>query len=836
MNEKIKNTQNAVPQAFRLSNIKTGERCVVTKVLGYGGFRKRVIEIGFVKNTIIKVIKNAPMQDPIEYEIMGYHLSLRRSEAELVEVIPITDDTLVETGVFQGTLVDETTTTIRKHSTTINVALVGNPNSGKTTLFNAASGAHERVGNYAGVTIDIKTATLHHKGYTIKVTDLPGTYSIAGYTPEEMCVQQHLMETMPDVVINVVDASNLNRNLFLTTQLLDANIKMVIALNMYDELEKSSARFAHDDLSKMIGVPIIPTVAKREKGLTALFDEIIAVFEDNSPVVRHIHINYGDDLEPAINALRTELRKKEALFIRYSTRFLSIRLLENDKKIVQWMESIPDTTFILQLAEQWRKKIEKKNGESVETVFTDAKYGFISGALEETFEEGKAKQQKVSTAIDTIITHKYLGFPVLIFFLWVMFQTTFTLGFYPMHWLELGIGWLSKACNSVLYEGVMRDLLVDGLLGGIGGVLVFLPNILILFFFISLMEDSGYMARAAFIMDKLMHKIGLHGKSFIPLLMGFGCNVPAVMATRTLESRKDRLLTMLITPFMSCSARLPVYVLFIAAFFPKYQGLVLFSIYMIGILLAIGSALLLKNTVFKAEEAPFVMELPPYRMPTVTNIIRHTWNKGKQYLQKMATVILLASLVIWILNYFPRNTVIKDTYQAKITQVAVDLSLPDEVKQQEMAALKLQQRADLQEASYLGQIGRLIEPAMRPLGFDWKTGISILTGLAAKEVVVSSMGILYAADGEADENSSSLKEKLQQQVHTTGAHAGEKVFTPLVAYAFMIFILVYFPCVAVIATIRKEGGWKFAVFTMTYNTLLAWILVFLIVRVGSLFC
>ncbi len=836
----MKNTQSpSIPEenrvVVRLSEMKTGERCVITKVLGYGGFRKRIIEIGFVKNKVVKVIKNAPMQDPIEYEIMGYHLSLRRTEADLVEVIPITDDVVVEAGIFQGTLVDETAATIREHSNTINVALVGNPNSGKTTLFNAASGARERVGNYAGVTVDIKTATLHHKGYTINITDLPGTYSIAGYTPEEMCVQQHLLDAMPDVVINVVDASNLSRNLFLTTQLLDANISMLIALNMYDELEKSGARFAYNDLSKMIGVPIIPTVAKREKGLTDLFDELIAVYEDHSPVVRHIHINYGEELEPAIDQLRAGLRKNAQLFTRYSTRFLSIKLLENDRKIIQWMEGLPGTAPVLLLAEQLRKKIEKKNGDSVETVFTDAKYGFIAGALGETFQEGKEEQQKVSTAIDTIVTHKYLGFPVLFFFLWVMFQTTFTLGSYPMHWLELGVGWLSTTVDGLMPAGVVHDFLVNGLIGGIGGVLVFLPNILILFFFISLMEDSGYMARAAFIMDKLMHKIGLHGKSFIPLLMGFGCNVPAVMATRTLESRKDRLLTMLITPFMSCSARLPVYVLFIAAFFPKHQGMVLFSIYLIGILLAVGSALLLKNTVFKAEEAPFVMELPPYRMPTMKNTTRHMWNKGLQYLQKMGKVILFASVIIWILNYFPRNSALNETYQAKITQIADNNLVPDSLKAQEARALKMQQQADLQEASYLGQIGRLIEPAMQPLGFDWKMGISILTGLAAKEIVVSSMGILYHADFETDENISSLKEKLQQQTYTSGPRMGEKVFTPLVAYSFMIFILVYFPCVAVIAAIRKEGGWKFATFSMVYNTLLAWVLSFLIFQIGSLF-
>ncbi len=781
-----------------LSDLETGDRCMITRVLGYGGFRKRIMEIGFVRNKVVTVIKNAPMQDPIEYEIMGYHVSLRRSEAAMVEVVRLSAGEQAGAVDAPGLIVDETARALHEESKTINVALVGNPNCGKTTLFNAASGARERVGNYAGVTVDIKTATLKHRDYTINITDLPGTYSITGYTPEEMCVQEHLLNAFPDVVINVVDASNLQRNLFLTTQLLDANISVVIALNMYDELEKSGADFAYTDLSKMIGMPIVPTVAKRERGLDDLFDKVIAVFENDEPLVRHVHINYGEDIEAAIAVLQPELRKNAELD-RYSSRFLAIHLLENEKNISRFLGGLPNEAAILQLVEQQGRKLRHKSGETVETLLADAKYGFITGALEETYVHGKNDQQKISTAIDTIITHKYLGIPVLVFFLWVMFQTTFSLGSYPMHWLEAGVGWVAGLFNQLLPGGTLRDLLVDGLIGGIGGVLVFLPNILILFFFISLMEDSGYMARAAFIMDKVMHKIGLHGKSFIPLLMGFGCNVPAVMATRTLESRKDRLLTMLITPFMSCSARLPVYVLFIGAFFPKNQGLVLFSIYMIGILLAVGSALLLKKTVFRAEEAPFVMELPPYRMPTLKNTTRHMWSKGVQYLKKMANVILIASLVIWALSYYPKH---------KTTQ----------------------------EGSYLGQIGKLIEPAMQPLGFDWKMGVSILSGLGAKEIVVSSMGILYHADFEVEDgNSASLKEKLQQQTYVSGPHTGEKVFSPLVAYSFMIFILVYFPCVAVIAAIRKEGGWKFAIFSMTYNTLLAWVLSFLVYQVGSLF-
>jgi ferrous iron transport protein B len=821
---------------LRLSDMKTGTLCVITKVLGYGGFRKRIIEIGFVKGKTVKVIKNAPMQYPIEYEILGYHVSLRRSEAELIEVVPITENMTVTSGSYQGTFFDKTTDTIiQEKSKIINVALVGNPNSGKTTLFNSASGAHERVGNYAGVTVDLKTATLKQKGYTIHITDLPGTYSISGYTPEEMYVQQHLMDAMPDVVINVVDASNLDRNLFLTTQLIDANIKVIIALNMYDELENSGAIFAYEDLSMMIGIPMVPMVAKKGKGIKELFDEVIAVFEDHDPVVRHIHINYGEDIERAISQIQCELWKNKELPNRFSTRFFAIKLLENEKAVQKWIDGLSNKDEICTEVEVQIKHLEKKYDEAVETILTDAKYGFIAGALSETYQPGKQGKQKLSTAIDTIITHKYLGIPVLVLFLWIMFQTTFTLGQYPMDWLESGFAWLAGCLNGLLPDGSIKDLLVDGVIGGLGGVMVFLPNILILFFFISLMEDTGYMARAAFIMDRLMHKIGLHGKSFIPLLMGFGCNVPAVMATRTLESRKDRLLTMLITPFMSCSARLPVYVLLISIFFSKNQGIVLFSIYLTGILLAALSALLLKKTVFLKEEAPFVMELPPYRIPTLKNTLRHMWNKAVRYLQKMGKVILFASILIWVLSYYPRNTKLQEHYDMQIAQVEDNDKLHEEEKHGQVYKLEIQKASELQEASLLGQLGHFIEPVVRPLGFDWKMGVSILTGLAAKEIVVSSMGILYQADMDADENSANLKEKIQQQTYTSGPKTGQKVFTPLVAYSFMLFILVYFPCIAVVAAIRKEGGWKWAVFSMVYNTAVAWILSFLVYQAGSLF-
>jgi len=820
--------------SIRLSELKTGESCVIIRIHGSGRFRKRILEIGFVKGKVVKVIKNAPLQDPIEYQILGYHISLRRSESELIEVVPIVEASENTESEFNGTFAKETERTITEKSKTITIALVGNPNSGKTSLFNFASGSHERVGNYAGVTVDIKTAVMRHKGYIINITDLPGTYSIAGYTPEEKCVQQHLMNASPDMIVNVVDASNLNRNLFLTTQLIDMNTQVLVALNMYDELQDSGAKFAYHDLSKMIGIPIVPTVAKTGKGLSDLLDKIIDVFENSDPVVRHVHINYGEDIETAITQIQPELRLNDALCNRYSSRYLAIRLLENDLSVREIIEQQSNAVNILKVTEQQIERLKKKYNDTVETIMADAKYGFIAGALSETYVPGESEKQRLSTAIDTVITNKYLGIPILLFFLWLMFQTTFSLGQYPMDWIESGIAWLSGMVNNLMPEGALRSLLVDGVIGGIGGVAVFLPNILILFAFISLMEDSGYMARAAFIMDRLMHKIGLHGKSFIPLLMGFGCNVPAVMATRTLESRKDRLLTMLITPFMSCSARLAVFALFISAFFQRNQGLILFSVYMVGVAVAVISAILLKKTVFAKEEAPFVMELPPYRMPTVKNTSLHIWYKAREYIYKMGTIILFASILIWALNYFPHDSKMQAEYEARVVQVENNNQLTDDEKQLQIIELQVEEASIRQENSYIGQMGRFVEPIVRPLGFDWKMGVSIITGFAAKEVVVSSMGVLYHAEIGADENSTGLQERLQQQTYTNGSHAGEKVFSPLVAYSFMVFILLYFPCVAVLVAIRREGGWKWAVFSAFYNTAFAWLLSFLIYQIGSL--
>ncbi len=840
-NDVTPDKQTVEVQHVRLSELKTSQVGLITKVFGHGSFRNRITEMGFIRGKIVKVIKNAPLLDPVEYEIMGYRIALRRSEAELIEVMPLdalphltldahaTGHTHVHprhhafqrpksslhdwfkqfiaslsnkkkenTHTFtHKTLSDWSNLGAGSHL--INVALVGNPNCGKTSLFNLASGSHERVGNYSGVTVDAKTARFRQGNYTFDLVDLPGTYSITEYTPEELYVRTHILQEMPDVVINVIDATNLERNLYLTTQLIDMDIKMVIALNMYDELESTGAKLDYRHLGSMLGIPIVPTVASVGKGIHELFETVIQVFEDKNPTVRHIHINYGPDLEEAISTLQTQIWENKDIVARYSSRYLAIKLLEGDKSTAELLEHCPNFEKIKQTQLQLQQKLTKQSGDEPEAAIADAKYGFIAGALKETFQGETRDKHERTSKIDHIMTSKIWGLPIFLLLMWITFQATFSLGAIPAGWIENGVSWLSDFVMRVMPAGALRNLIVDGIISGVGGVIVFLPNILILFFCISLMEDTGYMARAAFIMDKLMHKIGLHGKSFIPLLMGFGCNVPAIMATRTLESRKDRILTMLIIPFMSCSARLPVYVLLISAFFVQHKGLVLLSIYLLGIVVAILSSILFKRLFFRKEEAPFVMELPPYRVPTGRSVVRHMWNKGAQYLRKMGTIILVASVIVWALSHYPVGA-------PSLTPV---------------------QR---QEQSYIGRIGKAIEPVLRPLGFDWQIGVSLVSGLAAKEIVVSTMAVLT---GSGD-NEATLSEKLQNQVYTQGDRVGEKVFTPLKAYTMMVFILLYFPCIAAITAIYKEAGRRWAIFTLLYTTGMAWIMSFIFYHIGSL--
>lgn len=849
------NFENRKGFTMTLADLRDGEKAVIVKVKGRGAFRKRITEMGFVKGKEISVVKNAPLRDPIEYQILDYQVSLRRSEAGLIEIEKRNID--LAGGIeFKGVL-DFNKVTLKKesYSKTVDVALIGNPNCGKTSLFNCASGAKERVGNYAGVTVDSKQGRVKKFGYTFNVTDLPGTYSLSAYSHEELFVRKHLFDKSPDVVINVVDASNLERNLYLTTQLIDMDIKVIIALNMYDELELKGDVLDHIKLGKLLGIPIIPTVGSKGKGLDELFQKVIDVYEDNDTTQRHIHINYGEELEKSINRIQDALWKNKSLTDRFSSRFFAVKLLEKDEEIENYVSALDNGKDVKGVVWKEIVRLENLHTENSETLVADAKYGFVAGALYGNFKQKKRNKaiKTLTDKIDFILTHKHLGFPAFIFFMWLMFQATFTLGSYPMDWIDGLVGLISDFVSATMPNGMLKDLLVDGIIGGVGGVIIFLPNIVILFLFISFMEDTGYMSRAAFITDRVMHLIGLHGKSFIPLVMGFGCNVPAVMATRTLENKNDRLLTMMILPFMSCSARLPVYILIAGAIFPSIAGNIIFSIYLTGIVLSVLIALVLKKLLFNSKDVPFVMELPPYRIPTLKATLLHMWSKSSQYLAKMGGIILVASIIIWALGYFPREVDYTKNYDAEIALAETSfqtqkkqLELADknnpsiealeQQKDEYIAHLEVMKEGERQEQSYIGRMGKAIEPVLEPLGFDWKMGVSLLTGIAAKEIVVSSMGVLYQAEAEADENSEPLKDKLKDQRFQTGEKAGQTVFTPLVAYSFMLFILIYMPCIAVIAAIKKEAGnWKWALFMIFYPTVLAYLVSLVAYQVGSLF-
>jgi ferrous iron transport protein B len=812
-----------------LYDLSEGEEGIILKIKGRGKFRQRLSEMGFVVGRKVSVIKKAPLRDPVEYEIMGYHVSIRNSEAQLIEI----DNSIssVQKHLSAGILFAEyENVSWQEKSKNIQVALVGNPNSGKTTLFNYASGAKEKVGNYAGVTINSKEAEYRQSGYTFSLVDLPGTYSLKSYSPEEIYLRNFIFDNKPDIIVNIVDASNLERNLYLTTQLIDMGVQMIIALNMYDELERKGDKLDHLSLGRLLGVPMVPTVSSKGKGIANLFEKIIEVYENRDPDVRHIHINYGNEIENSICELQSKIKIEEnRIFTNIiSSRYLAIELLENDKEYSNSIARCINSDEIIEASKAEYNKLEKFFSDPVETVITDLRYGFISGALKETLKISREERLQKTKKIDNYLTNKYLGIPIFILFMWMTFYTTFKLGGFPKHWMEYGIGKLSEITAFILPDGIIRDFVADGIIGGVGGVIVFLPNIIILFIFISIMEDTGYMARAVFIMDKVMHKIGLHGKSFIPLFMGFGCNVPAIMATRIIESRRDRMITMLITPFMSCSARLPVYILFISAFFARYQGTVLFLLYILGALFAILSALLLKHIFFRKEEIPFVMELPPYRIPTARSIIKHVWFRTGIYLKKIGGIILLASVIVWFLSNFPRKVSFSKDYDGEINKIIS--SQTDEYRKAEsIKKILIEQKSEKQSKSFIGTIGRSIEPVMKPLGFDWKLSVSILSGIAAKEVVVSTLGVIYQADYKSGKTS--LVDKIQNQKDMYD----NNYFTPVIAFSFMLFILTYFPCIGVVAAIRRESGsWKWAAFTIVYTTAMAWLLSFSFYQIGSL--
>ena len=856
---------------MRLSDLKTGETGVIVKVLGHGGFRKRIVEMGFIKGKVVEVLLNAPLKDPVKYKIMGYELSLRHDEAERIEVVSKDEDKSMENSstvdgdTLRGELCcddkknlnaasqvkadDRPTDVLMKDAAmkarrTINVALVGNPNCGKTSLFNFVSGAHERVGNYSGVTVDAKEGHADFEGYHFNIVDLPGTYSLSAYSPEELYVRRQIIDKTPDVVINVIDSSNIERNLYLTTQLIDMNLRMVCALNMYDEFQHRGDQLDYQKLGQLFGVPMIPTVFKTGKGVDMLFHIIINMYEGvdfldkdgninpdvakelqrwhdtyvkedteheedfahgikpKKNVFRHIHVNHGRYLEKAIDSVKEKIAQNQNIRYKYSTRYLAIKLLENDSETKKFVESLPNSSEILEELDRAERQVKEDTHEDSETAIMDAKYAFVRGALKEAkFEEGdKADIYRTTHLLDKVITNKYWGFPIFFLLIFLMFEVTFTLGQYPMDWIDSGVGMLGDWISHNMPDGPLKAMIVDGIIGGVGAVIVFLPQILILYFFISFMEDSGYMARAAFIMDKLMHKMGLHGKSFIPLIMGFGCNVPAIMSTRTIESRRSRLITMLILPMMSCSARLPIYIMVTGVFFAaKYQSLVMISLYILGIVMSVIVSRVLSKFIVKGDDTPFVMELPPYRFPTAKAIMRHTWEKGKQYLKKMGGIILVASIIVWALGYFPHD--------GRLT--------PQEQ----------------QEQSYIGRMGKAVEPLFMPQGFDWKLDIGLISGIGAKEIVASTMGVLYSNDetvSEDEGNNGAKYLKLRSQMEADG-------ITPLIAFSYLVFVLLYFPCIATIAAIKNESGsWKWALFAAGYTTGLAWIVSTIVYQVGRL--
>ena len=801
-----------------LSELQTGQSAVVVKVLGHGGFRRRILEMGFVRGQRVVAILNAPLRDPIKYGIMGYEVSLRRSEAAMVEVL-----TMDEVSEMQHKTEDVATAVdndyvdkvVDERFREINVALVGNPNSGKTSLFNALSGGHEHVGNYSGVTVGAKSGSFRYKGYKINLTDLPGTYALSPYTPEEMYVRRHLMEQLPDVVVNTVVASNLERNLYLTTELIDLNPKMVVALNMYDELEQSGAKLDYEQLGRMIGVPVVPVVARDGRGLEALMDEVILTYEGHNPKVRHIHINYSSSIEAEIGLLSKMMKRNiNELPNCFPPRYWAIKLLEGDSAVTDMLRRSDHFTEWKNQSVKGAARIIEALDEDVEGAITNEKYGFIEGALAETFTpSAEAGANKHTSLIDRIVTHKLIGFPLFMAVMFLMFWSTFTLGAYPQEWIETGFTWLGDFVAGLMADGPLRDLIVDGIIGGVGSVAVFLPNILILYLFISLMEDSGYMARAAFIMDKLMHLAGLHGKSFIPLVMGFGCNVPAIMATRTIESRSSRLITILINPFMSCSARLPVFVLLAGTFFPECAGTMMFAIYLLGCVMGLITARLLRKFMFGPDETPFVMELPPYRIPTLNATLRHMWDRSAQYLRKIGGLVLVSAVIIWFLSYYPHQY--KEEIQVENSVEMVALADSDSASDVTVSQ---------SENSYLGRIGKFIEPVMSPLGLDWRASVALLSGASAKEIIVSTLGVLYSVD-DAEENTSSLSAHLIASNNYSRASA----------LAMIIFILLYFPCIATVLAIAHEaGGWKWAAFSILYNTTLAWVFAFVVYHIGLL--
>ncbi|MDR2511605.1 MAG: ferrous iron transport protein B [Bacteroidales bacterium] len=767
-----------------LLDLKAGDIALIERVRGRGAFRTRIVEMGFVKGREVRLVRYAPLKDPIDFLVLNSEVSLRGEEAKLIDVvIKGSKESYGKIDVEKKFTPTENRPDINRRSyktpsAKLKICMVGNPNSGKTSLYNAITGEFEHVGNYGGVTVDSKTMSFQFQNIDIQLTDLPGTYSLSAISPEERFVQITLLEQKPDIIINVVDATHLERNLYLTTQLIDMDQRVVLALNMSDELDKLGDKLNDQLLSELLGMPIVRTVAHNKQGIEELIQTVVKSFNEEEKISRHIHITYDNNCEKAIRKIQTEVLKIKNLNPNLSSRFLAIKFLEHDTEFIEKLLIVDDVAPLNAVAEEERVQLRHIYNDEPPHILSEQRYAFIDGALKETYtinHINRDKKHSFNNKIDRILTHKILGFPIFLGILFIMFSTTFILGKLPTDGLQKVVRWLIEDFlpNQIPDTwSIAKPLLIDGVVQGIGAVVVFLPNILLLFFFISLMEGSGYMARVAFIMDKLMHSLGLHGKSFIPFVIAFGCNVPAIMATRTIENRKDRIVTMLILPFIPCFSRYMIFSTLITTVIIGsnvfYGGLLMFGIYLFGMLVAILSALFFHKVLLRHTETPFVMEMPPYRIPTAKYIFHTLWLKSKQFLQKMGGVILLASMVIWFLQYFPDPN------------HAID-------------------------KSFLASIGQFIEPIFRPLGFDWKMVIALLAGIPAKEVVASTIDILSIN------------------------------FTPLSALSFIVFTLLYIPCIAVIVAVKKESkSWKWASFLTFYTISVAYLFSLIVFQIGSL--
>jgi len=705
----------------------------------------------------------------------------------------------------------------------LRIALTGNPNSGKTSLFNRLTGANQKVGNWGGVTVELKEGSARFGKEYVTIIDLPGTYSLCTCSMDEQVARNFIVDEKPDVVVDVIDATNLERHLYLTVQLLELGVRPVLALNMWDEVKSKGLDIDINLLSKLLGLTIVVTNARSGEGVQELLAAAVKQGAEKRGASTDFAVRLPDELETAVVQLKTEIDKSGET--KYNSRWLSLQLFEQDRQIESMIKELPQGNQVLVLRDSLIQNLSKKLGDLPETFIAESRYGFITGAVKETVKQTRPNRVEISDQIDTVLTHRFWAYPIFILFMWLLFQATFKLGEYPMEWIESLFEWLQGKASTSLPEGVLRNLISDGIIAGVGGVIVFLPNILILFLGISIMEDTGYMARAAFITDKLMHRIGLHGKSFIPMIMGLGCSVPAIMAARTLESKKDRIKTILLTPLVSCSARLPVFVLFAGALFPQHAANVIF---LFQIVFGFGAFILMgfvfKHTLFqKEEDYPFVMELPPYRLPTFQSILIHMWQKTEHYLKKMGGVVLVFSIILWWMSAYPKAPEIESQFDQRIEAAKLVHNVSDDERNEQIKKLESQKHAAVMEQTYIGRIGKFIEPVVKPFGSDWRGAVSLVTGFVAKEVVVGSMGVLYAVGDEVDEQSDSLKGIIQEH------------FTPLSAFSFMLFVLLYIPCVvALITVIRELKSWKWSLFSVGYQLLLAWTVATLVYQAGKL--